>query len=602
MKIAICIFLVVSTFAVYSQVQNHEFINYDDDIYVTKNEYVKAGLTQESIRWAWTASFNGNWHPMTWLSHMLDTQLFGHSPTGHHLTNLFLHIANALLLFLIFLRMTGALWQSGIVAALFALHPLNVESVAWVAERKNVLSTFFWLLTMWAYIHYAQKTNLKRYSLVILFFAMGLMSKPMLVTLPFVLLLLDYWPLGRLQAGTVSRLVYEKIPLLVLVFGAVVTVLTVQKMSGALGTLNAFPMQERIINALVSYWLYLQKMIWPGGLAVFYAHPENALAVWKGLVPAAGLALVTTAAIRLVRRAPYFAVGWFWYLGTFIPVIQLVQTGSIAMADRYAYIPLIGIFIIVAWGLPELMSKWRFGKKTLSIVAGTCIQVLMLMTWVQVSHWKNSVTIFSHAIEVTDIEYPNFFLAHNNLAVALLAERKTGEAVSHYRMAIDLMPDYAVNHYHLANALLVQGKTSEAVLNFKMAIKLMPDYALAHNNLGTALVKEGKTGEAISHYKLAVKLMPDYALAHNNLGLALMEEKKMKEAISHYKVAIKLKPNYTHAHTNFGNALMAEQKISEAIFHYKIAMKLQPDSPHAHQNFKKALNQLAGKAGTSSAH
>ena len=564
LKIAICIFLAVSTFAVYSQVQDHEFINYDDDKYVTNNEYVKAGFTRDSVGWALTTSYNSNWHPMTWLSHMLDAQLFGPNSKGHHLTNLLFHIANVLLLFLVLLRMTGALWQSGFVAALFALHPLNVESVAWVAERKNVLSTFFWLLTMWAYIRYAQKTNLKRYSLVILFFAMGLMSKPMLVTLPFVLLLLDYWPLRRLQSDrrtAISRLVYEKIPLLVLVAGSVVTTLTVQKMGGALGSLNAFPIQERVINALVSYWLYLQKMIWPGGLAIFYAHPENTLSVWKGLATAALLALVTTAAIRLARRAPYFAVGWFWYLGTLIPVIQLVQTGSIAMADRYAYVPLIGIFIIIAWGLPELLAKWRLRSRILTIAAGIWISTLMLMTWNQVSHWKNSITIFSHAIEVTDIEYPDFLLAHNNLANALLAEGRTGKAISHYKMAINLMPDYAVNHNHLANALFA----------------------------------EQKTEEAISHYKTAVKLLPDYATAHYNLGFALMKEKKTGEAIFHFKMAIQLEPNNTNAHSNLGNALLAEQKTKEAISHYKIAINLKPDNPLVLQNFKMALLRLAEK-------
>ena len=598
MKIAICIFLAVSTFAVYSQVQDHEFINYDDDKYVTNNEYVKAGFTRDSVGWALTTSYNSNWHPMTWLSHMLDAQLFGPNSKGHHLTNLLFHIANVLLLFLVLLRMTGALWQSGFVAALFALHPLNVESVAWVAERKNVLSTFFWLLTMWAYIRYAQKTNLKRYSLVILFFAMGLMSKPMLVTLPFVLLLLDYWPLRRLQSDrrtAISRLVYEKIPLLVLVAGSVVTTLTVQKMGGALGSLNAFPIQERVINALVSYWLYLQKMIWPGGLAIFYAHPENTLSVWKGLATAALLALVTTAAIRLARRAPYFAVGWFWYLGTLIPVIQLVQTGSIAMADRYAYVPLIGIFIIIAWGLPELLAKWRLRSRILTIAAGIWISTLMLMTWNQVSHWKNSITIFSHAIEVTDIEYPDFLLAHNNLANALLAEGRTGKAISHYKMAINLMPDYAVNHNHLANALFAEQKTEEAISHFKMAIELMPDYAIAHNNLGTVLLAEQKTEEAISHYKTAVKLLPDYATAHYNLGFALMKEKKTGEAIFHFKMAIQLEPNSTNAHSNLGNALLAEQKTKEAISHYKIAINLKPDNPLALQNFKMALLRLAEK-------
>jgi protein O-mannosyl-transferase len=592
LKIALCIFLAVSTFAVYSQIQDHEFINYDDDIYVTNNKHVQAGLTQDSVRWAFTASFNGNWHPVTWLSHMLDVQLFGTS--GHHLTSLLFHIFNALLLFLILLRMTGALWQSGFVAALFALHPINVESVAWVAERKNVLSTFFWLLTMWAYIRYAQKTNLKRYSLVLLFFAMGLMSKPMLVTLPFVLLLLDYWPLRRFHSHRL-RLVYEKIPLLILVSGSVITTLTVQKMSGALGSLDAFPIQERVINALVSYWLYLQKMVWPGELAIFYAHPENALSIWKGLVTAIMLTLVTTAAIRLARQAPYLMVGWFWYLGTLIPVIQLVQTGSLAMADRYAYVPLIGIFIMIAWGLPDLVAKWRLGKRILTIAAGTWIPILMLMTWVQVSHWKNSITIFSHAIEVTNVQYPGFFLAHNNLAVALLAKRKTGKAIFHYKMAIKLMPDYAVNHNHLASALLADGKTDKAIPHYMTAIKLMPDYAIAHNNLGTALFSGGKISEAIFHYKKAVSLKPVYTLAHINLGLALVKDNKTGEAISHYKKAIKLKPNSPHAHTKLGNALMEEGKISEAISHYKIAIKLKPDNPIARKNFKMALDRLAEK-------
>jgi len=526
LKIAICIFLAVSTFAVYSQVQDHEFINYDDDKYVTNNEYVKAGFTRDSVGWALTTSYNSNWHPMTWMSQMLDAQLFGPNSKGHHLTNLLFHIANVLLLFLVLLRMTGALWQSGFVAALFALHPLNVESVAWVAERKNVLSTFFWLLTMWAYIRYAQKTNLKRYSLVILFFAMGQMSKPMLVTLPFVLLLLDYWPLRRLQSDrrtAISRLVYEKIPLLVLVAGSVVTTLTVQKMGGALGSLNAFPIQERVINALVSYWLYLQKMIWPGGLAIFYAHPENTLSVWKGLATAALLALVTTAAIRLARRAPYFAVGWFWYLGTLIPVIQLVQTGSIAMADRYAYVPLIGIFIIIAWGLPELLAKWRLRSRILTIAAGIWISTLMLMTWNQVSHWKNSITIFSHAIEVTDIEYPDFLLAHNNLANALLAEGRTGKAISHYKMAINLMPDYAVNHSHLANALFAEQKTEEAISHYKTAVKLLPDYATAHYNLGFALMKEKKR-KRFKPTKTPSAVTPEKLLCWANCGLQISRQ------------------------------------------------------------------------------
>ena len=331
MKIAICIFLAVATLAVYWQIQDHEFLYFDDNQYITDNLNVKTGFTRESIIWAFTASHAANWHPVTWLSHMLDYQLYELHPKGHLLTNLFFHIANALLLFTVLLRMTGALWQSGFVAALFALHPFNVESVAWVAERKNVLSTLFWLLTMWAYIRYAEKPTVKKYGLVVLFLALGLMSKPMLVTLPFVLLLLDYWPLGRWRTedqtgvglpersenqASLSFLIWEKVPLLVLAVGSSITTFIVQRAGGAVQSADIFPLQERVINAFVSYLSYLQKMVWPSGLSVFYAHPGNSLPIWKGIVSAALLVVFTAWVIRVARRWPYLAVGWFWYLGT----------------------------------------------------------------------------------------------------------------------------------------------------------------------------------------------------------------------------------------------------------------------------------------------
>ena len=461
MKIAICILLVVSTFAVYSQVQDHEFLNYDDDVYVTENPHIKNGLTRESVIWAFTTSHHANWFPMTWLSHILDYQFYGLNPKGHHLTNLLFHIASALILFIVLLRMTGALWQSCFVAALFALHPLNVESVAWVAERKNVLSTFFWLLTMWAYIHYVEKPGIKRYGLVALFFALGLMSKPMLVTLPFVLLMMDYWPLKRLEFGqekgndeitgeykgkrlNIWRLIREKIPLFLLAAGSSIATFIVQKSGGALQGMEVNSLSARLTNAMVSYLEYLKKTVWPEGLAVFYPHPGNALAVWKGILCGMVLVGITAVAIKFIRKTPYLAFGWFWYLGTLVPVIQIVQTGPHAMADRYVYVPLIGIFIIIAWGLPELMAKWRHRDKVLIILAGIFIPTLMVMTWIQVSHWKSSITLFKHAIRVTDKEYPDFAIAYNNLGMALRAERKTEEAISHYKKAIKLAPDYAI--------------------------------------------------------------------------------------------------------------------------------------------------------------
>jgi hypothetical protein len=456
MRIIICIFLMVSTFVVYSQIQEHEFLNYDDNVYLTENNHVKSGLTRESIVWAFKPHAS-NWFPLTWLSHMLDYQLYGLTPKGHHLTNLFFHIANALILFLVLLRMTGASWQSGFVATLFALHPLHVESVAWAAERKDVLSTFFWMLTIWAYIRYVRTTEIKRYLLVVLFFALGLMSKPMLVTLPFVMLLLDYWPLGRfklklrkeksksLQKGqpldtekSIPQLICEKLPLLVLAAGSSITTFIVQKSGGAVQSQDLFPLQARIINALVSYLEYLGKMVWPRGLAILYPHPGNALPVWKGIACGVVLVCITTVVVKMVRRVPYLAVGWFWYLGTLVPVIGIVQVGWQGMADRYTYIPLIGIFIIIGWGLPELMAKWRHRDKVLTIATGILIPTVMVVTWIQVSHWKNSITIFEHAIRVTDKKYPTFAVTHNNLGNALTVLGRTKEADHHLKMAGDL--------------------------------------------------------------------------------------------------------------------------------------------------------------------
>jgi len=483
LKVAICIFLMVATFCIYSQIQDHEFINFDDDIYITNNLNVQAGLTSESFKWAFTTSHPPYWHPMTWLSHMLDYQLYGLHPKGHYLTNLFLHISSVLILFIVLLRMTGALWQSGFVAAMFALHPLNVESVAWIAERKNVLSTLFWLLTMWAYIHYAEKPTVKRYGLVFLFFTLGLMSKPMLVTLPFVLLLLDYWPLRRLKFGQeresndvlekniakkseVLQLVLEKIPLFLLTTGLSIVTFIAEKNFGAMNYAENLTFSTRLANAMVSYLEYIGKMIWPRGLSILYPHPGNTLAVWKGILCGIALVGITIISIRLIRKAPYFAVGWFWYLGTLVPVIGIVQVGGQAMADRYTYIPLIGIFIIVAWGVPELISKWHYKEKVLSISVGIIIFTLLITTWRQVSHWKNSITIFKHAIRVTDKKHPTFAIAYNNLGIVLFAKQKNEEAISHYKMAIKLKPDYAKAYNYLGEALFTEQKIEEAISHY----------------------------------------------------------------------------------------------------------------------------------------
>jgi len=474
-KIIICVLLVLATFAIYSQVQDHEFINFDDDLYITKNLNVQAGLTSESISWAFTTFATGNWFPLTWFSYMLDYQLYGSHAKGYLLTNLFFHIANSLLLFLVLFRMTGAIWQSAFVASMFAFHPLNVESVAWAAERNNVLRTLFWLLTMWAYIRYAEKSTIKKYGLVLLFFALGLMSKPMLVTLPFVLLLLDYWPLERFKLGqrerefkiaqkdkyfngekNISKLVLEKFPLLILsALFSITTLILFKNHTQVDGSVAQDPVSILTIltNVLISYFEYLWKMLWPKGLAILYAHPGNTLAVWKGVLCGIALLVITTISIRLIKKAPYFVVGWFWYLGTLIPVIGFITVGHHLIADRYAYLPLIGIFVIIAWGVPELLKEWHYRKNVLTASAGILILTLMPITWIQVSHWKSSITVFKHAIRVTDKKYPGFSVAHYNLGDALLDKGRISEAISHYKMAIKVNPDYALAHYNLGIAL-----------------------------------------------------------------------------------------------------------------------------------------------------
>jgi len=475
LKVAICIFLMVATFCVYSQVQDHGFINFDDDALVTESSLVQAGLTNENIIRVFTTTHFDGWAPITSISYMLDYQLYGLSPKGFLLTNLFFHIANSLLLFLVFFRMTGAIWQSAFVAALFAFHPLNVESVAWVAERKNVLSTFFLLLTIWAYIRYAEKPTTNRYSLVFILFAFGLMSKSMVVTLPFVLLLFDYWPLERFKLGrrerefktaqkdkyfngekSISKLVLEKFPLLILsALCSIMTLILFKKAQGGESVAqDPVSILTILTNAMISYFEYLWKMLWPKGLAILYAHPGNTLAVWKGVLCGIALLVITTISIKLIRKAPYFVVGWFWYLGTLIPVIGFITLGHHLIADRYAYLPLIGIFVIIAWGVPELLKEWHYKKNVLKASAGILILTLMPITWIQVSHWKSSITVFKHAIKVTDKKYPNFAAAHNNLGNALFQKGEIKEAIDHYRETLKLKPDLVAAQKNLEMALL----------------------------------------------------------------------------------------------------------------------------------------------------
>jgi len=490
----VSLFLTIATLAVYWQAGNHEFINYDDITYVTGNPHLQAGFSPEGIIWAFTSGYAGNWHPLTWISHILDIQLYGMDPGRHHLTNVLFHIGNTLLLFLVFRRMTGALWCSAFIAALFALHPLHVESVAWIAERKDVLSTFFWMLTMGAYAWYVERRGFLRYLLVLLFFILGLMAKPMLVTLPFVLLLLDYWPLSRFQFGhqngniviqrksVVIRLICEKIPLFALAAASCIVTLFAQQSGGAVCSFSAFPINIRIANALVSYVGYIVKMLWPHQLAVLYPYPG--MLPWIQVIGACLLLVfISILAFMALKRCPWLIVGWVWYIVTLVPVIGLVQVGSQAMADRYTYVPLIGIFIMIAFGVPELMSGWRYRKIGLSTMAVACLLVLMATTWFQVRYWANSVTLFERALAVTE----NNYVLHSNLGVTLFSKGKVDEAIDHFHDAMRINPRYAKAHNNLGTALIHKGKVKKAIAHFREALRIRPGYSDAHDNLQKAI-------------------------------------------------------------------------------------------------------------------
>ena len=594
LKIVVSLFLIVATLTVFWQVCNHEFVSYDDDTYVTKNPHVQAGLSTESIVWAFTTTYANFWHPLTWLSHMLDCQLFGLSPGMHHLSSLLLHMANSILVFLVFMRMSGVLWCSAFVAALFALHPLHVESVAWVAERKDVLSTFFWMLTMWSYVRYVQCPGINRYVLVILFFVLGLMAKPMLVTLPFVLLLLDYWPLGRIrfqhlgdlirqanQRLLALRLVWEKAPLFIIIILSSIVAYFAQERGGAIAS---YPLFVRIANAIVSYAVYFGKTIWPHHLAVPYPHPGT-IPIWK--VAGAGLLLtsVSVIVIRWGRKHPYLVVGWFWYIGTLVPVSGLVQLGSYAMADRFTYVPLIGLFILIVWGISDLTARWRYQKIVLAISTGIVLSALMVNSWLQVGFWKNSMTLFKHTLDVTT----NNWLAHNNMGNALAGQGKTDEAIAHYWKSLKINPGWAPVHNNLGNALTKQRKTDEAITYYMRALEIDPMFAEAHNNLGTALTTKGRFEEAVFHCSEALRIDPSQAETHCALGTALVGQGRLDEAIRHFSNALKIKPDFADAHNDLGLILKRQGKVKEAMHYFSEAVKIKPDFAQVHLNLGMVL-------------
>jgi len=516
---------------------------------VTDHVQVRQGLSLENLKWAMTSTEAGFWHPVTWLSLMLDYQFFGLNPGGYHFTNLLLHLANTLLLFLVFASMTGAVWRSALVAALFAVHSLHVESVAWIAERKDVLCGLFWILALGAYARYAERPSWTRYVAVFVTLLLGLASKAMAVTLPFVLLLLDIWPLGRLRLTEAGRgrvrgspiilnegqdsaldgesprwfsptpigwLILEKVPLVAL--SAAVGILTwmAETKIGALKTVAEFPIAVRVGNAVVSYVRYIGKMFWPADLAVIYPHPGAW--PWVSVTLAAiVLVMITIFALKFRRRAPYLAVGWFWYLGTLVPVIGLVQIGSHAMADRYTYIPLIGLFIMIVWGMADMFAPWRLGRALVAIGGLAIVLALIPPARAQVAYWKDAEHLFRRTVAVTERNY----LAHNNLGAALARKGNVDEALMHYREALAIQPRYPEALFNAGSALAVKGRYAEAETYYRTALEIHPVLAEAHNNLAIALAMQGKMHDAISHFRTALRLRPDYAEAKKNLALAL---------------------------------------------------------------------------------
>lgn len=571
--VVVSLFLILATLTVYWQVRNHEFIGYDDDGYVTENPRVHNGLTLKNIIWAFESTHKSNWHPLTWLSHMLDVQLFGMNPGGHHMTSVLFHILNSLLLFAVFNRMTGKLWQSGFIAAMFALHPLHVESVAWVAERKDVLSTFFGMLTLWSYARYAEHPDINRSLPVIGFFALSLMAKPMLVTLPFVLLLLDYWPLRRAKirssdddAGNIQPkllaflLIWEKIPLFILSLASSFATFFVQKKGGAIGTFDTHPFFIRVSNALVSYTKYIQKMIWPDNLAVLYPHPAS-IYWWQVIGAFVLLSTITFLAIRYLKRFPWLGVGWFWYLGTLVPVIGLVQVGTQAMADRYTYVPLIGLFIILAWGVPQLEDRWRHKTKLISAILATLFPIIITTSWIQARYWQNSITLFRHTLDVTSAN----FVIQNNLGFELALQGRTDDAIKHYKEALRINPDFEMSYINLGKALLSQGKLDKSINYYQALLTMKPSYAGIHHNLGIMLLRKGEIDNAIFHFREALRIRYDYAEVYNSLGAAMVFKGEITEAIIHFKEALRIRPDFSDAEKNLDkleNKMALKPKIT----------------------------------------
>ena len=591
----VCVFLALAILAVFGQTAGFGFVNYDDNKYVYENPVVQKGLTWEGARWALTYSEIGHWHPLTWLTHMADCQFYGLWAGGHHITNVALHTVTTLLLFLVLRQMTGSLWRSVFVAAVFAIHPLRAESVAWIAERKDVLSGMFFMLTLLAYVHYVRQPSLGRYVLVALLFGLGLLSKNMLVTLPFVLLLLDWWPLGRMrhevaQGGKEGSrrpsipfwgLVKAKIPLMLLSAGSCVATSLV---SEKLGDVDRVSVLARLGNAVVSYVVYLRQMVFPVGLAAPYPYPHSGPPIWKICVALVVLATVTAGVVACRQKRPFLLMGWLWYLGMLVPAIGIVQISYYSHADRYTYLPEIGLAIAGTWAVADLSARWKHRRVVLGALMIAVIGALAICGHIQTSYWKDGESLWTHTLACTS----NNFVAHLDLADLLRLEGKLDEATVQYRQALAIRPDNVETINDLGIILGMKGQDAAAIEQFQKALAIRPGYADTHVNLGNVLM-HGRLDEAIAEYRKALAITPDKVEILNNLGKALAMKGDDAAAIAQYQKVLAIQPGYANAHFNLANRLLKVGRLEEAAAQYQKALEIQPNDAEARNKLGKTL-------------
>jgi len=558
--------------AVFGQVGGFEFVNYDDNCYVSGNEHISSGFTIQNIIWVFTSVHCGNWHPLTGLSHMLDCELFGLNAGRHHLVNVAIHIINTLLVFVVFQRMTDAFWRSAFIAAVFSLHPMHVESVAWISERKDVLSTFFGLLTMAAYLYYIKNPNFNRYALMTILFALGLMAKPMLVTLPCVLLLLDYWPLERFGKIRLKKLIAEKIPLLALSAASSAITMIVQSQSGAIAGIRRFPLSVCAFNSLLSYIRYLVKMVWPVNLALFYPLAGDKQVWWQVFGSGVIFAGVTLLALRHCRKRKYLLTGWFWYVGTLVPVIGLVQVGEQSMADRYTYIPFIGLFIVVAWGANDLLAEWKYGRVACGLLSSAIVLTLAVLSWFQASYWHDSISLAEHSIKVVR----NNYVAYYNLANAYYEKGEYDLAIFNFSRAVEINPLFYDAYYNRANAYRHRGQLDLAISDFDKAIEINPMYAEAYYNRAIVYKNLGQLDRAISDYSKTIEITPADADAYNNRGNVYRSKGEYDLAVADYDKAIEINPQCFLAWFNKAGVYESMGRKTEAVELYKTFVKYAP--------------------------